>query len=171
MKDGVFYVGQHVVYGVHGVCLIEDIRDISLSSALPPQKYYILKQIKKGSVIYVPCSNGSGSGKLRSLVSPEDIDRMLYDIRGRRMEWNINRKERTVQFREILNKGLSPDLILMIRCISNQKAEYLESKKKLSGSDSDILQSAENMMNQEFAFVLGKNEEDIPEFVKETLEA
>ena len=164
-----FDVGQHVVYGVHGVCLIEDIRETTLSSMMLPQDYYFLKQIKRGSTIYVPCSNDSGKYKLRTLLTSDEINDLICSVRGKHMQWNMNRKERTVRFREILSQGISSDLLLMIFCIREQRNEFYDAKKKLSGSDSDILQSAENLVNQEFSFVLGIDEEDVPDYIEKLL--
>jgi len=169
MNAKMFSIGQNVVYGIHGVCVIEDIRNTSLSSMMPPQNYYVLKQIKRGSVIYVPCSNESGRYKIRGLLSENEIYAMIEAIKGDRMEWNVNRKERTAAFRDILSQGLSEDLLLMMLCIRERKNEFTDAKKKLSGADNDILTSAENLVIQEFAFVLGIDEDDVLSFIMERL--
>jgi len=170
MNNTVFSIGQYVVYGIHGICLIEDIRDLSLSPMLPSQTYYVLKEISKGAVIYVPCVSNPEVSLLRELYTSDDLNAMLDAIRGKCMEWNVNRKERTARFRAILSGGLSSEMILMIRCIRLQKDEYSDTKKKLSGSDSDILHSAENMVNQEFGFVLGISEDKIAEYISGALD-
>ena len=39
-----FKIGDNIVYGAKGVCLIDDIRDMSFFHERP-QKYYVLKPL------------------------------------------------------------------------------------------------------------------------------
>ena len=84
MDNREFTVGQKIIYGTHGICVIEDIRTMSVSSSLPEQPYYILRECKRGSVIYVPKS--SGTSKMRHIYNKETIDRIIAGIRGRKMD-------------------------------------------------------------------------------------
>lgn len=165
-----FSIGQNVVYGTHGLCCIEDIKTMSLSSALPPQEYYILREISKNSLIYVPTQSENGKSKIREIMTPEMIEEILCELRGKKMEWNYDRKERVNRFREILSNGINSEMILMIRCIYLQKKEFYEAKKKLSGSDDDMLQTALRIVNEEFAYVLGIDESEVEDYIRSKID-
>ena len=163
MDNKEFTVGQKIIYGTHGICVIEDIRTMSLSSSLPEQPYYVLKECKRGSSIYVPQNNSSA--RMRHIYNKETIDRIIAGIRGRKMDWNNDRKARSTLFKAIIVSGFGEDLLLMIRCIELRKKEIYEQNKKISDSDDDILQTAEQIVNEELSYVLGIDERDVGDYI------
>ena len=53
-----FEVGEYVVYGVKGVCRIEDITHIDISGADKNRLYYVLAPVGDGNGrIYAPTDN------------------------------------------------------------------------------------------------------------------
>lgn len=169
MSNTEFRIGEYVVYGTSGVCKIENITLTSLSSAIPPRQYYILTQVKSASTIYVPCEGPSEKRRMRYLLSKDGIDRLLSSVKDKTMEWNSDRKARNTLFHDILSAGVSEEYLLMIRCIYAQK-EYLESnKKKLSNTDSDILFTAQTLLEDEFSFVLGISCQEVGKYIKDSL--
>lgn len=162
-----FSIGQRIIYGIHGICEICDIKDMSLSSMIPPQPYYILNQIRKSSIIYVPVSNGS---KLRNIYNKETIDDIILSSRGKRMGWINDRKQRTTEFRDIITLGFNERMLLMINCIRARKIENFERNKKLSDSDEDMLRTAEYIVNEELSYVLGIAENDVRDYISDMIE-
>ena len=167
MSFNEFKIGEFVVYGTNGVCRIEDITMRTLSPSIPPRRYYILTQIKNSSTIYVPCE--SQIAKMRYPVSAEQIIQMLAESKHLVMPWNLDRKARTARFHEILTAGVGVDLLLMIRCIKTQKDELAKSKKKLSNTDSDLLFTAQSILEDEFSFVLGIPAHEVKEYIDSSL--
>ena len=165
-----FSIGQYVVYGTQGLCTVEDVKTMSLSPSMPVQEYYVLRQKNNSSVIYVPTYSETGNSKIRCVITREKIDEIISGLRGKNMEWNYNHKERINRFREILSGGINIDMILMIRCIYRQKNELYASKKKLSGSDDDMLRIAERIVREEFAYVLGINENEVSDYIRSRID-
>ena len=165
-----FSIGQFVVYGTQGLCTVEDVKTISLSPTLPAQEYYILRQLSRNSIIYVPIYSESGKSKIRNVITRERIEEILSELHGRNMDWNYNRKERINSFREILSNGINCEMILMIRCIYLQKKKFYEAKKKLSASDDEMLRTAERIVNEEFAYVLGIREDEVGDYIRSKIE-
>jgi len=164
MENREFTVGEKIIYCTHGICIIEDIRSMSLSPALPEQPYYVLRECKRGSLIYVPVAGGAS--RMRDIYDKETIDRIICGIRGRKMDWNSDRKARTTLFKAIIVEGLNEDLLLMIRCIKLRKKEIVDLNKKLSDSDDDLLQTAEQIVNEELSFVLGIDEREVGDYIR-----
>lgn len=161
-----FKVGEHVVYGTSGVCLISDISLTSFSPAIPPRQYYILTQVKSSSTIYVPFNGLNENKKMRYLLTKDEIEALISSVKGKSMEWNNDRKARSTRFREILAKGVCEEFLLMIQCIYQQKSFLEQNKKKLSNTDSDLLFTAQTLLEDEFSFVLGMSCQDVARHVK-----
>lgn len=158
-----------MVYGTNGVCLISDIAMTSFSSYVPPRQYFILTQVKTLSTIYVPCEGLSESKKMRYLLTKDEIEALINSVKGKTMEWDNDRKARSTKFREILTKGVCEEFLLMIQCIYVQKSILEQNKKKLSNTDSDLLFTAQTLLEDEFSFVLGMSCQDVAKHIKEIL--
>ena len=57
----------------------------------------------------------------------------------------------------------------MIRCIYEKKRELARQGKKLSVTDTTTLRSAEKLVEEEFAWVLDLDPEEVPAFIRKRL--
>ena len=65
-----FEIGEYIVYGVKGVCRIEDITHIDISGADKDRLYYVLAPVGDGSGrIYAPTDNQKIT--MRKVISRE----------------------------------------------------------------------------------------------------
>lgn len=161
-------INDIVKYGTQGICVIEDIRLMKFTAAEGECEYYILKPLyQENAHIYVPKDNPKSVERMRSLLSPEEIDDIIISVKNRQMDWINDRKQRTEEWQGILNKGDERELLMMISCL------YIESKSRprgLSSIDTQILKKAENMIEQEFAFSLKISRKNVGEYIRGKLE-
>ena len=70
-----YQVGDRVVYGIHGVCLVADVEEQRTAGEVT--RYYVLQPVydDKGKV-FVPVGNERLERKMRRILSKEEI----YDI-------------------------------------------------------------------------------------------
>lgn len=170
MADSKFLKGEYVVYGTSGICMIEDIRVMKFALDTEPAPYYILRPEHNGtSTIYVPMRNQKLMDKIRPVMTKEEIDSLLLGMRDKEIEWEADRRVRGELFHDILVKGVSQRLLLMIRCIYLKKRELLENGKKPAATDENILKSAEKLVEEEFAHVLGIPKTDIGKYIRRLL--
>ena len=162
--------GQHVIYGASGICLIEDIKEISFYSGDTGKMYCILHPLKnKESAIYLPLDNKKLIAKIRPLLTKKEIDDLFMGIADQIPEWENDRRRRAEIFNETLANGHTRELLLMIRCIYLERSELLHKNKNLAVSDSNVLKAAEVLVEDEFSHVLNIQKDDVGEYIRNKL--
>lgn len=166
-----FEKGQLLVYGTSGVCVLDDIRLMKITSDSLPEPYYILK-LKRDtqSSVFVPVGNEALTSKMRELMSRDDIINMLEGAKDDLMEWDTDRRARTDRFRDILLDGVSDDLLRMVICLYEREKVLYKQGKKLPVTDSNTLKSAVKLLEEEFSYVLEIPKEEVGAFIRKELE-
>ena len=163
--------GEYVVYGTNGICLVEDIKMMRFALDAEKDPYCILKPASNGSsTIYVPLNNEKLMGKLRPIMTKEEIDSLLLGMRDKEISWDSDRRNRTERFHDILINGVTQKLLLMIRCIYMKKRELITAGKNLSATDENTLKSAEKLVEEEFSYALGISADDVTAYIRKLLE-
>jgi len=170
MCKGGFEKGQFVVYGTNGICMIEDMTEMSFVTGEPKAPYYMLKpETANASTVFVPVNNEILVSKMRPLMTKEEIDSLLLGMKDKELAWENDRRVRNDSFHDILVKGVTQELLLMIRCIYVKKNELEENNKKLSSADMNALKSAEKLVEEEFAHVLQIKRNEVGKYIRELL--
>ena len=74
-----FSVGEFVVYGTTGVCLIEEIGTLQMAGISKERVYYTMMPLgSKGSKVYVPIDNNKTI--LRTVISKEEAKELVDKI-------------------------------------------------------------------------------------------
>ena len=153
-----FQKGEYVVYSNAGVCHVEDIKRMKFSAQDEEQTYYILQPIgNAASTLYIPLDNEKLNAKLRKVLTRDEIDHILAEIKEKELHWEEDKKKRAEKFKEILKEKEQKKMLLLVSCIYLKKQELLSCGKKLNFTDEGVLQEAERYIDEEFAFSL-----DIP---------
>ncbi len=170
MKDCRFEKGDYVIYGIKGICCVEDVKMMSLSPEMPERPYYILRQEEnRDLVMSVPADNKKLVAKMRHVLTKPQIDSLLESARGSELMWIDDKRERTERFGEILATGVQKELLLMISCIYLQKQELHTKNKKLNVSDDSTLKAAVKLVREEFAYALGIDPDDVGAYIRRAL--
>ena len=102
---------------------------------------------------------------MQHVLSSAEIDEIIGTSLNEEMLWISDNKERARSYTEILTEGNSAKILSMIKTLLNKKRELLENNKKLSANDLKILSSAQKMITEEFAFVLGIEKDKVEEYI------
>ena len=86
------------------------------------------------------------------------------------MEWIDDKNARSDYFHQIIANGSQTDMLLVVSCIYQNKKHRESCGKKLCSSDEHILQSLEKLIEDEFAFSLRLNGEQVGEYIRDRLE-
>ncbi len=171
MAEKQFGKGQYIVYGTNGICIVEDIAEMSFAKGMPKAPYYILKPAAAdSSTIFVPMKNEKLVSKMRALMTKAEIDALLIGMKDKELEWESDRRYRTENFHEIMAQGVTEDLLLMISCIYVRKRELIKQNKKLPATDSNTLKQAEKLVEEEFSYVLGLAPSDVGKYIRSLLD-
>lgn len=161
-----FSQGETLVYDVHGLCRVREIRRMSFVKSEPLQCYYVLSPLSNSSsVYYVPADNEKALSKLRRPLTKQEIEQILSQAKDESCEWIENRQLRTDAFHAVLRRGVTPELVSLIKCIYTRKLYLSEKGKKLSVTDEGVFAAAEKLLNEELAFVLGIKEDEVSGYI------
>ena len=74
-----FKIGDYVVCGNKGVCVVENIAALEISGVDKERQYYILKpKYQSGSTVYVPVDSPRDS--IRHVLEKEEAQRLIAAI-------------------------------------------------------------------------------------------
>lgn len=164
-----YNVGTTVIYKNEGVCRITEIterrfRDKNI-------EYYVLKPVHKDdSEIYVPKNNKELLGKMRKILSREEILEIIKTMPNEESIWIADENERKEYYREILIRGDRTELVRLIKTLYLHKQNQKKTGKKLHIADEKFLKDAEHLLYDEFAFVLNIAKDEVLPFITGELE-
>lgn len=157
-------IGTYVLYGKTGVCLVKE------QTVMNGGQYYVLSPVSDSrSSVYVPLSNDELVGRMRPLLTREEIDLLLSRADEVRMEWPEDRNERATLCRGVLCGGDRKELVRLLCCLMRRKAERIEMGKRLSSMDENFLQECVRLVQEEFSMVLGIPTREVGPYIQERL--
>ncbi len=163
-----FKVGDLVVYPIHGVARITEIRNENIGGA--EQQCYILKtEVKSGagsSVIKLPVDKVDSNG-VRRVVSEEEVPKVIeiLEKRGSRndsLTWNRRHRE----YQDKMRSGSIFSAAEVYRDLS-----LLKETKDLSHGERRLYDQAHNLLIKELSIAKRTDEDDIERAIAKIFEA
>lgn len=165
-----FQVDDTVAYGASGICRVTGVTKQKSGKNLV--QYYVLKPVyNQGSTIFVPTENETLVGKMRRILSADEIMSMIHALPEAGEIWLENESERQACYREILQSGDRSKILQVIRSLYLHQIRCKEAGRKFRVSDERIMKDAENILHEEFSFVLGVPKDQIASFIGKELSA
>jgi CarD family transcriptional regulator len=162
-----FEITDIVIHPTSGICKIEDIREEAFGK-LGKHTYYVLSPLYENNhtVIYIPVD---GSIELRKVLSKENIKDIIKRVNLNNQLWIENDHKRAEKFNNILRSGNQSQIIELIVEIYMKQEEKAKEGKKLHVSDIRILDEAQKMVHQEFAYALNIELDKIGKYIMKEL--
>lgn len=155
-----FEVNDKVVYGVVGVCEIEEI-------GRPPIKgidkdYYFLQPVydSKG-IIYSPVD--SNKVMIRSVIDKQTCTRLIDRARFCKQDTELNEKIHPMKYDEMVKSQDLVQLMHLVRALFNIKNERAKELRRMKSADSRMLTTARKLLYGEIAEAMGSNYEEMSE--------
>jgi CarD family transcriptional regulator len=163
-----FSIGDVVSYGSAGVCRIDGECEQKVKGE--KKKYLVLKPVHRtNSTVYVPMDNETLMGRLKSLLTFEEVEELIEAMPDENTAWISDDSERTEKFKEIIKGSDRLALVRMVRMLYLRRQEQTAKGRKLRSSDEYFLKDAESKLFDEFSVVLGIKPEDVVEFIGKKL--
>jgi len=163
--------GDYIRYSQNGVCYIEDIKQMKnpvFQNNL--KQFYVLKPVgNEKSTVYVPTDNAELTSRMRYILKKQDIDSLIDSVKKSSLEWINDRRLRAESFKKIIKTSDQQELLKLVSCIYLKKQEWAVAGKKLSATDDGILKQAEELIDNEFTFVLGLKKGQVGEYIRNRL--
>ena len=155
-----FEVNDKVVYGIVGVCEVEDI-------AAPPIKgiegdYYFLQPVydDKG-IIYSPVN--STKVQIRSIISKNECEKIIEKAKNCVKDELLNEKLSPAKYDEIVKSQDIEQLMHLVRALFNIKNERAKELRRMKSADSRMLTTARKLLYGEIAEAMGSDYEEMSE--------
>ena len=164
-----YSVGEHVIYGTHGVCCISEITTMCFG---PENKeYYVLSPLADPrSTIFVPLDSEILLSQMRPVLTKEEIDELLCSLEHGSLSWITNDSERKEFCQATLKSGDRLEILRMIDMLSIHREEMQDQKKHFHVTDERFLKEAEKLLHDEFSFVLGIPRAEVVSYIGEKVE-
>jgi len=152
-----FQAGQCVVYPLHGLGYVEEIREVA-------RKQYYAIRIPSGNImIQIPAERAQNFG-MRLPKSKAEAEEILKKLGGCEVSssdnWNLRFKENW----ELLRSGNLEQVVAVVKCLQTQ-----ENKKRLSMVENRLFGMAKQILLSELVFSLEINDEKAVELLAKWL--
>ncbi len=163
-----YSVNDTILYGSQ-ICRIEENAKRDFGGSL--KEYYVLKPVYNDtSTIYVPVNNEKLTGKMRRILSANEIYDLIRSMPDADSEWVENEAERKEKYKEILASGDREAIIRMIKALYHHQDVRQAQGRKLHVSDERFLKEAERTLYDEFALVLNISQDQVLPFILDQIE-
>ena len=155
-----FEVSDIVAYGTNGVCTVTEITTKRIDKV--NVEYYVLSpQSASSAKVFVPTHNEKLVGKMRAILTKDEVNELLENIPKEDEEWISNKNIRFETFKNIIAEGKSSELLKLIRTLRLHEKQQFKRGKRQHMADERFLKEAEKMVLGEFAYVLNETTDDI----------
>ncbi|MDD6571666.1 MAG: CarD family transcriptional regulator [Thermoflexaceae bacterium] len=161
-----FAVGDYVVYGSNGICMVRDISKIDIPGAPGDRIYYLLSPVgSKDSKIYSPVDNTKVI--MRRILNKEEAQELLEGISDIPEIPAGNDKLMELKYKEIISSCDLCQLVSLIKTIRRKRNKRLMEGKKITTTDERYLKKAEESLFGELMIALGKDRNELEDILKE----
>ncbi len=163
-----FKIGDHIVYGTNGVCLVTDVCPSPFDKT-DARTYYVLKPIggHAESVIYTPVDNERVP--MRALMSPEEVEGLLARLHTIPHLPIPNEKGRREVYRTAIAAGCPDSYISVIKTILGRRTELSGMGRRLPEFEIECDGLARRHLYTELSVVLGRPVNEMEDYVAERL--
>ncbi len=163
-----YQVGDQVVYGIHGVCHVADIEKRVVDRK--PVSYLVLEPVgQEGSRFLVPTHNEAAMGKLRSMLTPQQMQELLASEEVRQNSWIREENLRKQTYRELITGSDRLGLMRMVHTLYVHKKSQLAAGKKVHLADENFLRDAEKLLASEVSAVMNIPQDQARSYLREQL--
>lgn len=164
-----YQVGQKVVYGIHGVCCIQEIETKTIDRK--KISYFVLEpQNQPGARYYIPTENPAALKKMNPLLTRSEIEALLAECNSSGSSWIADENQRKLRYRELITSGDRRALVIMVHTLRVHKRQQAEQGKKFHLCDENFLRDAEKLLCSEFSVVLGLSYEETARYLRNYFE-
>jgi len=161
-------IGETVRYGQSGLCKVEGKCEKDLGGVV--QEYYMLTPLhKKGSSVFVPCTNEELVRKMCPPMKNEEIASLLARAAEQETEWIRDFRRRSEASKKALSSCDRMDALLLIKSIYAHRKEVQNKGARVHTTDDYFLKDAEQLIYSEIAYVQNREYEVVEKEVKAIL--
>ncbi len=157
-------IGQVVLYGNQGVFEVTGTETQTFSGI--STDYYVLRGvIETKRTVYVPATNAQLTEKMKPVLTADEVNALLDTLPNHENLWIENENQRKEAYKEILSSGNRSKMLSLAMTLQEHKNKCQANGKKMHQSDERAFKEAEKLINSEFGYVLGIDQNDIAKYI------
>ena len=161
-----FSIGEKVMYGGTGVCVVEEITSLKLSGMERAKDYYVLKPLYQSGTIHTPVDNTKVP--IRPVLTRTEAEELVDSIPGVAAE--ICTEKNLSALRNFYQQQMSSyaclDLVRMTKSIYAKKKDAESRQKKIGMTDEKYLRRAEDLLYGELAVALDISRDKVSDYIR-----
>lgn len=159
-----FEIGEYVVCGNKGVCIVEDVAKLDISGVDKEREYYILKPLyMAGSTVYVPVDAAEKS--MRRVLKRDEAQKLIKEIPDIPLLVITNEKLSEQMYRECIKTNDCEELIKIIKTIYLRKQKRIQAGRKVTAVDAKYFHIAEDSLYGELAVALEMPKDEVESYI------
>jgi len=159
-----FNVGDYIIYGNNGVCLVDKIGEMGGSRKTQARVYYtLIPCYSKGSKIFTPVDNEKV--KMRHVISRDEALKLIDEIEEIDYLEIIDEKKRDLEYKDALSKCDCRELVSIIKTIRAHIKKRMKVGKKITSGDEKYCRLAEDSLYGELAISLEMERDEVKDMV------
>ncbi len=164
-----FEIGDYVVFGTDGVCVVEAIGSIDIEGVSREKLYYTLSPVGKvgNNRIFAPID--SKRVVMRKIMSSDEADKLIRSIGELEPLVIPDERRREDTYKAVLQSCDCVQLVRLIKVINERKLSRSAAGKKLPVVDERYFSMAENSLYSELCFPLKLDKSDVRRYILENV--
>lgn len=156
-----FKINDLVLYGINGVCRIQDIKDLDIGT------YYILIPVHEDRTkLMVPAKNEELTSRMRPVPSAKTMDGVIRQAVSSRIPWISDSSERKEAAKDAISQGDECKMLVMEKQLSDHHRNVLRAGKKFTTSDMKSLRALRRHLADELSVVYDITPSEVRPYVK-----
>jgi len=148
-----YQAGDKVIYGIHGVCIVADLEKKTVDGK--QVTYLVLEPPgQPGSRFLVPTHNTAAMGKVRPMLSREELEDLLSSDAVKQDAWISEEGRRKQHYRELITGSDRQLLAQMVCSLYRYRRAQTAAGKRIHMCDENFLRDAEKLLSGEIAVTL-----------------
>ena len=163
-----FSVGEYIVYGVEGVCRVEEAGKLKVAGLDKNRAYYRLRPYYHDGTIYTPVD---GRAVMRPVISREALEALLPRLPELEPLGDVPPDSRAAgeYYRAILSGHDCVALLRLCKTLHAKQNSQTASRRGVNSTELRSWRMAEEMLYGEFGFALGMPPAQVRDFLREKL--
>ena len=163
-----FQVGEHIVYGINGICRVAEIGPSPYDKE-DTRTFYLLIPVNNPmrSTIYTPVDNDRVP--MRRLMTREEIEALIAAMPEIETLTVPVEKQRREIYRAVIGELDPQGYVKVIKTVRRRRAELTAAHKHFPVTDLEYGRLAKHLLCSECAHVLGISEEDVDHYIADRI--
>ena len=163
-----FSVGDYIIYGVEGVCLVEKAGFPDVVGLDKSRAYYQLRPYYTGGTVYTPVD---GRAIMRPVITRQELEALLPEAKTLEPLTDVPADQRAAAdyYRTILAKHDCRLLLRLCKTLYLRQSALSGTRRAISSTELRSWRMAEQMLYGEFGFVLGMTPAEVKSYMQKLL--